>query len=126
MGSVTAQSRRSSDRRVDYIKDWKTRKVGGAFLFEKSRGKTEREVIGGRRLHCAFASDDGEVPKLQQTASDDEQGKPRLPPTKGVHESGGGYALNSSWKRRALRTDSVEALRDCLEGIELVRNLRDD
>ena len=98
------------------IEDWKTREVGGACLFEKLRGKARSGV----------ASNDGEVPKLQRTASDDEQGKPRLPPTKGVQESGDGYAPNSSRKRRALRTDSVEALQDYPEGIEPVRSLRDD
>jgi hypothetical protein len=41
-----------------------------------------------------------------------------------VQEADDGYAPNSSQKRRALRTNSVKALRNCPEGIELVRSLR--
>ena len=36
------------------------------------------------------------------------------------------YAPNSSRKRRVLRTSNVKVLQDCLEDIELVRNLEDE
>jgi hypothetical protein len=50
---------------MDCIKDWKTGKVGGAYLFEKSRGKTQRETIRGQRLYCAITGNNREAPKLQ-------------------------------------------------------------
>jgi len=70
---------------MDCIKDWKTGEVGGAYLFEKLRGKAEKEV-GGRRLRQVATNDDGEGLRLE----------PRLRPTKGVCKSNSGYGPNSS------------------------------
>jgi len=50
---------------MDCIEDWKTGEVGGAYLFEKLRGKAEKEVIGGRRLRQAAANNNGEGLRLE-------------------------------------------------------------
>jgi hypothetical protein len=101
-------------------RDWEAGEVGSAYLFEKLRGKTEREAIKDRRLHEAIpdTSDSGNSePKLQCTASDGEGEKLKLRP---IQESSDSYAPNSSRRRRRLCTDSVEALQNRPEGIELV------
>jgi len=102
---------------MDCIKDWKTGEVGGAYLFEKSRGKAEKEVMGGRRLRQVATDDDGEGPRLEPRL------ELRLRPTKGVCS---GYGPNSSWKRSKLDAGSVGTLRDCPESIGPVRGLKDD
>jgi len=109
---TTAQSKRFASGGMDCIKDWKTGEVGGAYLFEKSRGKAEKEV-GGRRLRQVATDDDGEGPRLEPRL------EPRLRPTKGVRP-------NSSRKRSKLDAGSVRTLRGCLEGIGPVRGLKDD
>jgi len=106
---TTAQSKRFASGGMDCIKDWKTGEVGGAYLFEKSRGKAEKEVMGGRRLRQVATDDDGEGLRLE----------PRLRPTKGVRP-------NSSRKRSKLDAGSVGTLRDCPESIGPVRGLKDD
>jgi hypothetical protein len=57
--------------------EWKTGEVGSAYLFEKLRGKAERETIGVQRLQRAVADDDVEELRLQLAAS---YSKPRLRP----------------------------------------------
>ena len=106
MGGIAAQVKRVGGDGADGIRDWKTGEVGGACLFEKSRGKTVKGAIVGRKLQCIVADDDDEEPRLRPTT--------------------GGYAPNSSRKRRVLRTNDVGTLRDCSEGIEPVGRLRDD
>jgi hypothetical protein len=91
--------------------DWGTTKVGSAYLPEKQRGKSERVAVRHRKLQSGVADNDKTEPKLRPTDN---------------------YAPNSSWKRRALRTDNVETLQDCQncqdcpEAIKLVRNSKDD
>jgi len=60
--------------------------VGGAYLFEKLRGKAEKEV-GGRRLRQVATNNDGEGLRLELRL------ELRLRPTKGVCS---GYGANSS------------------------------
>jgi len=93
--------------------------VGGAYLFEKLRGKAEKEV-GGRRLRQVAANNDGEGLRLELRL------ELRLRPTKGVCKSNSGYGPNSSWKRSKLDAGSVRMLWDCLESIGPVRGLKDD
>jgi len=101
---TTAQSKRFASGGMDC----KTGEVGGAYLFEKSRGKAEKEV-GGRRLRQVATNDDSEGPRLE----------PRLRPTSG-------YGPNSSRKRSKLDASSIGTLQDCPEGIRPVRGLKDD
>ena len=56
-------------------------------------------------MQRGVVNDDGTEPKLHLTSD---------------------YAPNSSRKRRALQTSNVGALRDCLEDIELVGDLKDE
>jgi len=71
---------------MDCIKDWKTGEVGGAYLFEKLRGKAEKEV-GGRRLRQVATNNNGEGLRLEPRL------ELRLHPIKGVCSS---YRPNSS------------------------------
>jgi len=87
--------------------------VGGAYLFEKLRGRAEKEVIGGRRLRQVATNNNSEGPRLEPRL------EPRLRPTKGVRP-------NSSQKRSKLDAGSVRTLRDCPESIRPVRGLKDD
>ena len=67
---------------MDCIKDWKTGEVGGAYLSEKSRGKAEKEVIGGRRLQQVATNNNSEGPRLEPRL--ELRLELRLRPTKGV------------------------------------------
>src|SRR6202022_934979 len=86
--------------------DWKTTKVGSAYLFEKPQS-------GGRKM-----------PRLSDITDDDDAELKLCPTSK--------HTPNSSRKRRALRTDNVETLQDCqtcqdgLEDIKLVRDSKND
>jgi hypothetical protein len=119
---VTAQSKGASSMRMGCTENWNAREVGSAYLFEKLRGRVEREAIKGRRLQHTVANDD-DGPKLRCTASDSEEEGLKLRPAQEFRDS---YAPNSSRKRRKLRTDSVEALWNYLEGIKLVGKQDDD
>jgi len=78
---------------MDCIKDWKTGEVGGAYLFEKLRGKAEKEV-GGRRLRQVATNNDGEGLRLELKL--ELRLELRLRPTKGVCKSNSSYGPNSS------------------------------
>jgi hypothetical protein len=93
--------------------EWKNTKVGSAYLPEKQRGKAGGETVVHR--------------KLQHSVADDVETEPKLRPIDN------NYAPDLSRKRRSLHTDNVEALQDCrnclkdgLEDIRLVGNLKDD
>src|SRR3981081_568410 len=83
--------------------DWKTTKVGSAYLFEKPQS-------GARK-----------IPRLSDI-TDDDDAELKLCPTSN-------HTPNASQKRRLLRTDNVETLQDCqscLKDVELVGNSKDD
>jgi len=90
--------------------------VGGAYLFEKLRGKAEKEV-GEQRLQQVATNNNGKGPRLEPRL------ELRLHPTKRVCSS---YRPNSSQKRSKLDASSVRTLRDCPESIRPVRGLKDD